>query len=64
MVVSKEKAGSKYKTGIETFGGASQYKTCGKKKSEGFLAVAKCLEDAKKEKLTTSNMVKKYKAAA
>jgi len=64
MVVSAETAASRYETGITAFGGADQYLSCGEKKDRGFLAVAKCLEDAKEAALTTSNMVKKYREAA
>jgi len=64
MVKTVEQAAAKYKAGIEAFGGAEQYIKCGAKKGEGFLAVAECLESAKKTKLTTELMVSKYKAAA
>lgn len=64
MVVSAERAAEKYRTGVEAFGGADQYISCGKRRTEGFLAVAQCLEDAKAVKLTTSMMVEKYRAAA
>jgi hypothetical protein len=64
MVKTAQEAGARYRVGIETFGGAQQYSTCGAQKGQGFLAVAKCLEDAKKAALTTENMVKKYMAAA
>ena len=64
MVKSAEEAARRYQLGIETFGGAETYIQCGQRKGSGFLAVAKCLEDAKKASLTTSNMVTKYKAAA
>ena len=64
MVKTADQAAKRYRIGIEGFGGASQYITCGKKKGAGFLAVAECLEDAKAVKLTTDLMVSKYKAAA
>jgi hypothetical protein len=64
MVKTAAQAAAKYKAGIEAFGGAAQYIECGKKKGEGFLAVAECLESAKATKLTTDLMVSKYKAAA
>lgn len=47
MVMTPERAAEKYRTGITAFGGAAQYLTCGLRKAEGFLAVAKCLEEAK-----------------
>lgn len=64
MVKTAEQAAEAYKRGIEFFGGAETYKRCGERKGEGFLAVAKCLEDAKKSALTTDMMVSKYRAAA
>lgn len=64
MVKTADQAASKYKTGVEAFGGADQYKACGQKKGDGFLAVAKCMEDAKKTRLTTDQMVSKYRDAA
>ena len=53
MVMTPEQAAEKYRTGITAFGGAAQYQTCGARKAEGFLAVARCLEEAKKVALTT-----------
>lgn len=64
MVRTADQAAEAYRIGIEGFGGAATYKTCGDKKGSGFLAVAKCLEDAKKTKLTTELMVSKYKSKA
>jgi len=64
MVLSAEKAAEKYRTGVEAFGGAAQYISCGREKDKGFLAVAECLEKAKATKLTTDMMVSKYRAAA
>lgn len=64
MVVSKDVAGRHYREGIDGIGGASTYIECGKKKGEGFLAVAKCLEDKRVEKLTTDTMVARYIEAA
>jgi len=64
MVVSPKVASSRYRRGIEAIGGADTYKTCGKKKGGGFLAVAECLESARVEKLTTDMMAKHYRAAA
>ena len=64
MVVSADTAAKHYKEGIEAIGGASTYIECGKKKGEGFLSVAKCLEDKRVEKLTTDEMVRRYKEAA
>lgn len=64
MVKTADQAAERYRIGIEAFGGASTYITCGANKGRGFLAVAKCLEDAKKVKLTTEQMVSKYRAAA
>jgi len=64
MVVSAEVAGKHYREGVEAIGGASTYIECGRKKGEGFLAVAKCLEDKRVEKLTTDEMVRRYKEAA
>lgn len=57
-------AGQKYRTGIETFGGAEVYVRCGQMKGRGFLAVAGCLEQAKRAALTVENMVTKYMKAA
>ena len=53
MVVSADQAAEAYRRGIEGFGGASTYIECGRRRDQGFLAVAKCLEDAKKVALTT-----------
>jgi hypothetical protein len=64
MVKTPDEAAAKYRAGIEAFGGADQYIKCGAEKGRGFLAVAECLERAKKVKLTTDLMVSKYKAAA
>jgi len=64
MVKTAEEAAKKYRAGIEAFGGAEQYITCGKEKGKGFLAVAECLEKARVVKLTTDLMVSKYRAAA
>lgn len=64
MVLSETEAAERYRSGIEAFGGASQYVACGKKRGAGFLAVAKCLEDAKAERLTTESMVERYRKAA
>ena len=64
MVKTPDQAAERYRVGIEAFGGAATYSSCGQKKGSGFLAVAKCLEDAKKSHLTTEQMVSKYRAAA
>lgn len=64
MVKTADQAAERYRLGVEAFGGAAQYVACGAEKGRGFLAVAKCLEDAKKTRLTTEMMVMKYKAAA
>ncbi len=64
MVKTASEAGARYRVGLEAFGGAQQYLACGAQKGRGFLAVAKCLEDAKKSALTTEHMVQKYMAAA
>jgi len=64
MVKSADQAAERYRIGVEAFGGAAQYITCGQEKGRGFLAVAKCLEDAKRTRLTTDQMVAKYRAAA
>jgi hypothetical protein len=64
MVKSADEAARRYELGITNFGGADTYVACGKRKDSGFLAVAKCLEDAKKVSLTTANMVSKYRASA
>ena len=64
MVKSADEAAKNYRTGVEMFGGADQYEKCGDKSGEGFLAVAKCLHDAKKAKMTTDSMVEKYRKAA
>jgi len=64
MTVSKSTAKERYGRGIKGIGGASTYKECGKEKDKGFLAVAKCLEDASKAKLTTRSMIERYGKAA
>lgn len=64
MVKTADEAARRYELGLNAFGGADTYIKCGQRKNAGFLAVAKCLEDAKKVSLTTANMVTKYKAAA
>lgn len=64
MVKTADQAAERYRLGIQTFGGAEQYVACGQRKGAGFLAVAACLEGAKKSRLTTDNMVTKYRAAA
>jgi len=64
MVKTADQAAARYRVGIEAFGGAETYKSCGDKKGAGFLAVASCLAAAKKEKLTTDQMVTKYRASA
>ena len=47
MVKTAEQAAEKYRTGVTAFGGAATYVSCGARRAEGFLAVAKCLEEAK-----------------
>jgi len=64
MVVSAETAAKHYREGIDAIGGAATYVECGRRKDGGFLAVAKCLEDKRVEKLTTDEMVRRYKEAA
>ena len=64
MVVRPGVAARRYRRGIEGIGGASTYKSCGKRKGRGFLAVAECLESAKEERLTTDMMVRHYRQAA
>jgi hypothetical protein len=64
MVKTAEQAAEAYRRGIEAFGGPSTYIECGKRKTQGFLAVARCLEEAKAVKLTLETMVSKYRAAA
>ena len=64
MVRSAAQAAESYRIGITAFGGAATYVTCGQQKGSGFLAVAKCLADAKASKLTTEQMVSKYQAKA
>lgn len=64
MVMTAQEAGRKYQTGVEIFGGYDVYRRCGENKGRGFLAVASCLEAAKKVSMTTANMVAKYMAAA
>ena len=61
MVKTPAQSAERYRLGIVTFGGAEQYIICGKEKSKGFLAVAKCLEDAKKTRLIIDMMVTKHK---
>ena len=63
MVKSAAEAAAKYRFGVETFG-FDNYKRCGDMKNRGFLAVAQCLQDAKRVSLTLDNMVRKYQAAA
>jgi hypothetical protein len=64
MVATADQAANAYRLGVDGFGGAAQYVNCGAQKSGGFLAVAKCLADAKKSHLTTDLMVQKYRAKA
>lgn len=64
MVKSAGDAAAAYRRGIEGFGGAATYITCGQRKGSGFLAVAACLEAAKKSHLTTELMASKYAGAA
>ncbi len=64
MVKSAEQAAARYRLGVESFGGYATYSGCGAQRGSGFLAVAKCLEDAKKTKGSTEMMVAKYRAAA
>jgi len=64
MVLTADEAAKHYREGIEAIGGAATYVECGRKKGSGFLAVAKCLEDKRVEKLTTDEMVRRYKEAA
>ena len=64
MTVSANVAARRYRRGIRGIGGASTYKKCGRRKGQGFLAVASCLESAKREKLTTDMMVRHYRQAA
>ena len=64
MVKTAQQAAARYRLGVETFGGYQQYAQCGQQKGQGFLAVAKCLEDAKKTRGSTETMVAKYTAAA
>jgi len=64
MVVSAETAAKHYREGIDAIGGAATYVECGKRKDAGFLAVAACLEGKRVEKLTTDEMVRRYKEAA
>lgn len=64
MVKTADQAAERYRVGVQTFGGAATYITCGANKGRGFLAVAGCLEAAKKVALTTENMVAKYRASA
>jgi len=53
MVVSRDIAAGKYKSGIERIGGASKYYECGKKAESGpAIEVAKCLQAAKRAKTT------------
>lgn len=63
MVASKEQAAEAYRLGITTFG-VDNYSSCGDRATQGFLAVAQCLHDAKKRGLTVENMVAKYRAKA
>ena len=62
--ISAGKTARRYRRGIEGIGGASTYKQCGRRKNQGFLAVASCLESAKEEKLTTDLMVRHYRQSA
>lgn len=63
MVKSADQAAAAYRRGVDNFG-VENYKTCGDRKTQGFLAVAQCLEDAKRVSLTLDGMTAKYKAAA
>lgn len=64
MVKTAAQAAENYRRGVDAFGGAQTYATCGERKGSGFLAVASCLAAAKKSHLTTDMMVSKYQAAA
>jgi hypothetical protein len=64
MVKSAQQAAERYRIGVEAFGGYGQYSQCGQAKGQGFLAVAACLEAAKKTRGSTEQMVSKYMAAA
>jgi len=65
MVKSKSVAKKHYKEGIEDFGGADTYTDCAKNnRDDGFLAVAKCLQDAKTYALKSSRMVERYEDSA
>ena len=60
MVVSRDIAEAKYKSGIERIGGASKYYECGKKAETGpAIEVAKCLQAAKRAK-TTEDFVRAW----
>lgn len=63
MVKTKEQAAAAYRRGVDNFG-VENYAKCGNERGRGFLAVAKCLEDAKRTSLTLDSMVSKYTAAA
>ena len=64
MVLSADDAAKRYREGVEAIGGAATYIECGRRKGAGFLAVAACLESKRVEKLTTDEMVRRYKEAA
>jgi hypothetical protein len=64
MVKSADQAAARYELGVNGFGGYEQYRSCGANSGQGFLAVAKCLQDAKKTRGSTQLMVSKYRAAA
>jgi hypothetical protein len=53
---------SAYETGVRLFG-VENYSRCGDV-GGGFMAVARCLHDAKKKALSLANMVEKYRQAA
>lgn len=61
---TKEQAARNYEDGITGIGGAAKYLECGGLSNTGFMAVAKCLHDAKKVNLTTAGMAERYRNAA
>lgn len=65
MVKSQSEAASRYRTGIENFGGASTYKRCARQNQDsGFLQVAECLQSESDNNLSTDNMVTNYRNSA
>lgn len=65
MVKSQSEAATRYRKGVEDFGGAQAYKDCARNNSNsGFLQVAECLQNKSSQSLNTDQMVSNYRDAA